>query len=94
MDDFSVTGYTMKIEKMRNGNFDEFYEIPCKSSNLNMFKVRGLLKKKKWSKLEIRNSVKAVFLRRKKKFTQRIDYFPITSVFSVVVLKINFLFPQ
>ncbi|XP_045022919.1 uncharacterized protein LOC123466887 [Daphnia magna] len=63
MDSLYVTGYALRIEKRRDGNFEEFYSHPAKASELNVYKVRGLIRQKKWNKNEIKNAIKAVFLR-------------------------------
>ncbi len=63
MDSLYVTGYALRIEKRRDGNFEEFYSHPAKASELNVYQVRGLIRKKKWNKNEIKNAIKAVFLR-------------------------------
>ena len=62
MNSTSVTGYLLKIDKLRDGRFNEFYATPMDASDLNIFQVRGLLRKKRWNKIEIRNCVKAVML--------------------------------
>lgn len=64
MDSSSVTGYALRIEKRRDGSFEEFYSNPAKASELNLYQVRGLMRKKKWNKSENNNAVKAVFLRK------------------------------
>ena len=64
MDAVSVTGYSFKIDKLRDGAFNEFYRIPVDSSDLNIFQVRGFHRKKRWNKIEISNCMKAVFLRK------------------------------
>ena len=64
MDSSSVTGYALRIEKRRDGSFEEFYSNPAKACELNLYQVRGLMRKKKWNKSEINNGVKAVFLRK------------------------------
>ncbi len=56
MDSLSVTGYALRIEKRRDGNFEEFYSHPAKASELKVHQVRGLIRKKKWNKNEIKNA--------------------------------------
>jgi hypothetical protein len=36
MDSLSVTGYALRIEKRRDGSFEEFYSHPAKASELNV----------------------------------------------------------
>lgn len=64
MDASSVTGYALKIEKRRNGEVNEFYSSPVKASDLGIYQVCGLIRKKRWNKNEIKTAVKAVFLRK------------------------------
>lgn len=64
LDNTFVTGYCMKIEKMRHGSVYEYFDTPLPASSLHIFQVRGLLMKKRWMKSELKSAVKVFFLRK------------------------------
>lgn len=64
MDASTITGYVMKIEKMRDDSYKEYFDSPTRASQLNIFLVRGCTRKKIWKKFELESCVKAVFLRK------------------------------
>lgn len=58
------------MEKMRDEALNEFYKLSIIASNLNIFKVSGLLRKKKWNKIEIKKSMRAINFEKKYNITK------------------------